>query len=70
MKSKRHVVRTAGFCECRPGLGSAGVSWSSIFSLGIYMFWWYHDQMEKPNKHFASDWAQEEEMVTAVEKFS
>jgi hypothetical protein len=43
---------------------------AAIFSLGIYMFWWYHDQMEKPNKHFVSNWAQEEEMVTAVEKFS
>jgi hypothetical protein len=34
------------------------------------MFWWYHDQMEQPNKHFASNWAHEEELVTAVEKFS
>jgi len=43
---------------------------AAIFTLGIYMFWWYHDQMEQPNKHFASNWAHEEELVTAVEKFS
>jgi Domain of unknown function (DUF4234) len=43
---------------------------AAIFSLGIYMFWWYHDQMEAPNKHFASNWAHEAELVTAVEKFS
>jgi hypothetical protein len=43
---------------------------AAIFSLGIYMFWWYHDQMEQPNKHFASNWAHEEELVTATEKFS
>ena len=43
---------------------------AAIFSLGIYMFWWYHDQMEQPNKHFASNWAQEEELVTAGATFS
>src|SRR5215510_1652138 len=25
---------------------------AAIFTLGIYMFWWYHDQMEKPNKNW------------------
>ena len=48
----------------------AGRILAAIFTLGIYMFWWYHDQMEQPNKHFASNWAHEEELVTAVEKFS
>jgi len=43
---------------------------AAIFTLGIYMFWWYYNQMEEPNKHFASNWAHEEELVTAVEKFS
>ena len=43
---------------------------AAIFTLGIYMFWWYYDQMEAPNEHFASNWAHEEELVTAVEKFS
>ena len=43
---------------------------AAIFTFGIYMFWWYYDQMDEPNKHFASNWAHEEELVTAVEKFS
>jgi hypothetical protein len=43
---------------------------AAICSLGIYMFWWYHDQMDAPNKHFASNWAHEGELVTAVDKFS
>ena len=37
---------------------------------GIYMFWWFYNQMEEPNKHFASNWAQEDELVKAVEALS
>lgn len=40
---------------------------ASIFSFGIYMFWWYYNQMEEPNKHFAANWAQEDELVKAVD---
>jgi hypothetical protein len=40
---------------------------AAIFSLGIYMFWWFYNQMEEPNRHFAGNWAQEEELVRAVE---
>ena len=43
---------------------------AAIFSLGIYMFWWFYNQMEEPNKHFASNWGQEEELVNAVEAVS
>jgi hypothetical protein len=43
---------------------------ATIFSLGIYMFWWFYNQMEEPNKHFASNWAQEEALVNAVEALS
>ena len=43
---------------------------AAIFSLGIYMFWWYYNQMEEPNKHFAGNWAQEDELVKAVAAFS
>jgi hypothetical protein len=32
--------------------------------------WWYYDQMEEPNKHFADNWAQEDELVKAVDAFS
>ena len=42
---------------------------AAIFSLGIYMFWWFYKQMQEPNKHFAGNWAQEEELVRAVEAF-
>jgi hypothetical protein len=41
-----------------------------IFTLGIYMFWWFYNQMDEPNKHFTSNWAQEDELVTAVEAIS
>jgi hypothetical protein len=43
---------------------------AAIFTLGIYMFWWFYNQMEEPNKHFTSNWAQEDELVTAVEAVS
>ncbi|HVB44095.1 MAG TPA: hypothetical protein VNF47_15515 [Streptosporangiaceae bacterium] len=37
-----------------------------IVSFGIYTFWWYYNQMQEPNKHFASNWTQEEALVKAV----
>jgi type II secretory pathway component PulJ len=40
---------------------------SAAFSLGIYMFWWFYNQMQEPSKHFAGNWAQEDELVRAVE---
>ena len=40
---------------------------ATIFSLGIYMFWWYYNQMEDPNQHFRSNWAHEDELVNAVD---
>jgi hypothetical protein len=43
---------------------------ATIFSFGIYLFWWYYNQMQEPNKHFAINWAQEDELVTAVDTFS
>jgi Domain of unknown function (DUF4234) len=43
---------------------------AAIFSFGIYMFWWYYNQMEVPNKHFAVNWAQEDELVKVVNAFS
>jgi hypothetical protein len=39
---------------------------ATIFTFGIYMFWWLYDQMEGPNKHFASNWGQEDQLVKAV----
>jgi hypothetical protein len=39
---------------------------AAIFTFGIYMFWWYYNQMEEPNKHFARNWTQEDYLVNAV----
>jgi hypothetical protein len=43
---------------------------ATIFSLGIYMLWWYYNQMREPNNHFAGNWAQEDELVNAVDAVS
>ncbi|HET7244996.1 MAG TPA: hypothetical protein VFJ07_09190 [Streptosporangiaceae bacterium] len=43
---------------------------ATIFTLGIYMFWWFYNQMDEPNKHFTSNWAQEDHLVTAVSAIS
>jgi hypothetical protein len=40
---------------------------ATFFSLGIYMFWWYHDQMNDPNRHFHTNWVQEDSLVQAVQ---
>jgi hypothetical protein len=39
---------------------------ATIFSLGIYLFWWYYNQMNDPNRHFKINWVQEDAMVAAV----
>ncbi|HEX2323702.1 MAG TPA: DUF4234 domain-containing protein [Streptosporangiaceae bacterium] len=39
---------------------------ASIFTLGIYLFWWLYNQMEVPNRHFAMNWTQEDALVQAV----
>ena len=39
---------------------------ATVFSLGVYAFWWYYDQMEEPNRHFQLNWTQEDALVGAV----
>jgi Domain of unknown function (DUF4234) len=39
---------------------------AAIFSLGIYLFWWYYNQMDDPNRHFHANWIQEDALVAAV----
>ena len=39
---------------------------ATIFSLGIYLFWWYYNQMNDPNHHFQTNWAQEDALVAAA----
>jgi hypothetical protein len=48
----------------------AGRILATIFTLGIYMFWWFYNQMDEPNKHFISTWAQEDALVNAVDALS
>jgi hypothetical protein len=40
---------------------------ATIFSFGIYLFWWYYDQMNDPNRHFQTNWSQEDALVVAVQ---
>jgi hypothetical protein len=73
--SARSFARSAG-CEPRTRLPAperafyAGRILAAIFFLGIYVFGWFYNQMEEPNKHFASNWAQEDDLVKAVEAVS
>jgi hypothetical protein len=39
---------------------------ATVFSFGIYMFWWYYNQMVEPNKHFRTNWPQEDALAAAV----
>ncbi len=39
---------------------------ASIFSFGIYFFWWFYNQMDVPNRHFEANWTQEDALVAAV----
>ena len=40
---------------------------ATIVSFGIYLLWWYYDQMIEPNLHFQANWAQEDALVAAVQ---
>lgn len=44
----------------------AGRIVATVFSFGIYLLWWYYDQMNDPNRHFAGNWVQEDALVTAI----
>jgi hypothetical protein len=37
-----------------------------VFSFGFYFLWWYYDMMEEPNRHFYTNWGQEDALVAAV----
>jgi hypothetical protein len=45
----------------------AGRIVASIFSLGIYSFWWYYNMMDEPNRHFHTNWVQEDGLAGAVQ---
>ncbi len=39
---------------------------ATIVTLGIYLFWWYYNQMIDPNRHFQTNWAEEDALVAAA----
>jgi len=39
---------------------------ATVFSFGIYLFWWYYNQMIDPNRHFEGNWLQEDAVVSAI----
>jgi hypothetical protein len=41
---------------------------ATVFSLGIYLFWWYYNQMNDPNRHFQVNWPQEDALMAAVQQ--
>jgi hypothetical protein len=43
---------------------------ASVFTIGIYLFWWYYNQMDVPNRHFRANWPQEDALAHAVEALS
>jgi hypothetical protein len=45
----------------------AGRIVAAIFSFGIYFLWWFHDMMVEPNRHFYTNWAQEDTLAAAVQ---
>ncbi len=41
---------------------------ATLVSFGVYLFWWYYNQMEDPNRHFRANWLQEDALVAAVQQ--
>jgi hypothetical protein len=40
---------------------------ATVFSIGLYNFWWLRDMMDEPNRHFRTNWAQEDALAAAVQ---
>ena len=45
-------------------------SWPPSSRSASTCIWWYNNQMQVPNQHFAGNWAQEDELARAVEAIS
>ncbi len=39
---------------------------ATIVTLGIYLFWWYYNQMIDPNRHFQTNWVEEDALIAAA----
>jgi hypothetical protein len=44
----------------------AGRIVASIFSCGVYFYWWMYNQMDDVNKHFLWNWPWEDSLASAV----
>ncbi len=40
----------------------------TIVSFGVYLFWWYYNMMDEPNRHFEANWAWEDALTSAVQE--
>lgn len=43
---------------------------ATVFSVGVYMLWWYYNVMDEPNRHFQTNWAWEDALAGAVYSLS
>lgn len=41
---------------------------ASVFTIGLYLFWWYYNMMSEPNRHFQTNWVQEDALAGAVQR--
>ncbi len=39
---------------------------AAFFSGGIYFLWWYYNMMVEPNRHFYTNWSQEDVLAAAI----
>ena len=40
---------------------------ATVFSFGIYSLWWLYNMMQEPNRHFYTNWVQEDALLSAVQ---
>lgn len=43
---------------------------ATIFTFGMYMFWWFYNAFDEPNRHFQTNWAWEDALAGAVYSLS
>lgn len=47
----------------------AGRIVATIFTIGIYLLWWFYNLMNEPNHHFEENWSWENSLASAVQAF-
>lgn len=63
-----HAVAAPDQARVKGQNNYAGRVVATIFSFGVYLFWWYRDQMIEPNRHFQNNWMQEDTLAAAVQQ--